>query len=152
MPEETTASSYMWRNGQVSDEIRCNVDDLQSTFAQLLKDYGDKATKAINLAVEDEAKDVRKQIRQEAGSAGIRGKRYKGGWQIKKEVRASGVQCTVYNGVTPGLVHLLEKGHRVVVKGKNVGQASAYPHVAPVTKNLDKDLEEKIRQKLDLLS
>lgn len=142
----------MWRNVLVADEIRVNVDNLQSTFMQMLKDYGDKATKAINLAVEDEAKDVRKEIRQNAGSAGIGGKRYKGGWQIKKTMRTMGVQCTVFNGSTPGLVHLLEKGHRVVVKGKQYGTAKAYEHVAPSTENLDKDLEEKIRQKLELLS
>ena len=93
----------------MADEIRCNVDDMASTFAQLLAEYGDNATKAISLAVEDEANDIRKKIRQDAGSAGIKGKRYKGGWQIKKEVRAAGAQCTIYNGTTPGLVHLLEK-------------------------------------------
>lgn len=147
-----TISSYTWRKEPVSDEIRCNVDNLQSTFAQLLKDYGDRATKAINLAVEDEAKDIRKAVRQNAGSAGIKGKRYKGGWQIKKENRSMGVQCTVYNGSTPGLVHLLEKGHRVVVKGKTYGKADAHAHVAPATDNMDRDLEQKISEKLELLS
>ena len=119
---------------------------------QLLKDYGDKATKAINLAVEDEANDLRKRIRQEAGSAGIGGKRYKGGWQIDKQVRAMGVQCTIYNGSVPGLVHLLEKGHRVVAYKKNRGQAPAFAHVGPSTQNLDSELEEKIQKNLDLLS
>ena len=136
----------------MADEIRCNVDDMASTFAQLLAEYGDNATKAISLAVEDEANDIRKKIRQDAGSAGIKGKRYKGGWQIKKEVRAAGAQCTIYNGTTPGLVHLLEKGHNVVVKGKSHGRASAYSHVAPATDGMDQDLENKIQQKLDLLS
>ena len=131
----------------MADEIRCNVDDMASTFAQLLAEYGDNATKAISLA-----NDIRKKIRQDAGSAGIKGKRYKGGWQIKKEVRAAGVQCTIYNGATPGLVHLLEKGHNVVVKGKSYGRASAYSHVAPATDGMDQDLENKIQQKLDLLS
>ena len=132
----------------MADEIRCNVDDMASTFAQLLAEYGDNATKAISLAVEDEANDIRKKIRQDAGSAGIKGKRYKGGWQIK----AAGAQCTIYNGTTPGLVHLLEKGHNVVVKGKSYGRASAYSHVAPATDGMDQDLENKIQQKLDLLS
>lgn len=136
----------------MSDTIRCDVDDMQSELMQLLKDYGDKATKAINLAVEDEANDLRKRIRQEAGSAGIGGKRYKGGWQVQKQVRAMGVQCTVYNGSAPGLVHLLEKGHQVVAWKKTRGRAAAYAHVGPSTQNLDSELEEKIQKNLDLLS
>ena len=115
---------------------------MQSELMQLLKDYGDQATKAINLAVEDEANDLRKRIRQEAGS----------GWQIDKQVRAMGVQCTIYNGSVPGLVHLLEKGHRVVAYKKNRGQAPAFAHVGPSTQNLDSELEEKIQKNLDLLS
>lgn len=136
----------------MSEEIRCNVDNLSDSIMKLLKDYGDTATKAINLAVEDEADGIRKKVRQNAGSAGIQGRRYKGGWQIKKENGPFGLQATVYNGSVPGLPHLLEKGHNVVAYGKSVGHAAAYSHIAPATQNMDTELEQKIQKNLDLLS
>ena len=137
----------------MSDKIICNTDNMSDVFARILRDYGAKASKAIGLAVEDEAKDIRKKIRQNVNPAGIKGgSPYKGGWMIDKQIRSFGVQCTVYNGGKQlGLVHLLEKGHRVVVKGKTYGQAKAYPHGAPAVDGMDADLERKINEKLELL-
>lgn len=134
-------------------DIRCNIDDMHPTLMQILKEYGDKGTKAVNLAVEEEAKDIRKKIRQNAGGAGIGGKRYKGGWRVKKEMRANGVQCTIYNGSEPGLVHLLEKGHRVVAYRKDTGKRThAFEHVGPSTQDMERELTQKIEKNLELLS
>ena len=138
----------------MSDKVRCNVDDMALVFAQLLDEYGDRATRAVDLAVEDEAKEIRKKIRNNVGPAGIKGGApYKGGWQIEKQTRASGVQCTVHNGGKQvGLVHLLEKGHRIVTKGKDYGSTRAFSHVAPATRDMDSELESKIRKNIELLS
>lgn len=137
----------------MSNEIRCNVDDLAPTIMKLLNEYGDDATKATNLAVEDEAKDIRKKVRQNVSSSGINAKKYTGGWQIKKTIGAKGVNCVIYNGTEPGLVHLLEKGHRIVAWKKDTGKSTRkFPHVEPATEHMDKELEDKIQKNLDLLS
>lgn len=143
----------MWRREPVANGIKTNVDNLQPEIMKLLKDYGDKASKAINLAVEDEAKDIRKKVRQKAKSAGIKGRKYKNGWQIRTTVGANGVNCQVYNGPKYRLVHLLEKGHRIVSKaGKDVGEAKPYPHVEPAAENMDRELMDKIQKNLETLS
>lgn len=133
-------------------KIKCDVDELHGELERLLNDYGTLATNAVNLAVEDEAKEVRNAIKRNVTSSGIKdAKRYRNGWQISKTNRARGVQCTIYNGTQPGLVHLLEKGHRIVVNGTTYGQAKEFPHVAPATKNMATSLEDKIRTYMDLL-
>lgn len=138
----------MWRAEQVS-KITINADDLHSEVMRILSDYGEEGSRAVSLAVEDEASEIRNKIRSEAKSAGVKGSgRYKGGWQIKKSYSHYGRQCTIYNGVVPGLAHLLENGHRVVVRGKTVGQAKAYPHIAKATEGMESDLLDKIKSNL----
>lgn len=132
-------------------EIKVNVDELSDQLGKLLNEYGTLATQAVDLAVEDEAKEVRNAIRRNITSSGIKGRQYRNGWQIKKENRTRGVHCTIYNSHAPGLVHLLEKGHRVVVSGKQVGNADAYAHVAPATEDMATDLADKVRTYMDLL-
>lgn len=135
-------------------DIKVNVDNLQSAMLKLLADYGNKANDAINLALDDEAKDLRKEVRHNVSSAGIKTgkskkrKDYKGGWQIAKEQGARGTDYKIHNGSAPGLVHLLEKGHNVVSYGKSYGRTRAFPHVQPATEHMDDDLMKKIEKYL----
>ena len=49
---------------------------------------------------------------------------YVEGFAVDVKLTQSEITATVHNKTKPGLTHLLEKGHDVVVNGKRVGRAS----------------------------
>lgn len=131
--------------------IKVNVDNLHEEIMKILMTYGEDGSKAVNMAVREEAAEIRQKIRQNASAAGIRGRHYKGGWQIKESYRPYGLQCTVYNGSRPGLAHLLEKGHNVKPAPKRAGRKAyvqAMEHIAPATSDMDFKLIDKIENNL----
>lgn len=69
---------------------------------------------------------------------------YAKSWRVKK---VNGYYV-VYN-TKPGLTHLLEDGHDVIVNGKKVGRAPAHPHIKTAEKEINDVLVERITQKLE---
>ncbi|MBQ9005780.1 MAG: hypothetical protein IJ092_05340 [Atopobiaceae bacterium] len=49
---------------------------------------------------------------------------YAKGFDVDVRVTRYGITATVHNRKKPGLTHLLEKGHDVIVNGRRVGHAS----------------------------
>lgn len=136
----------------MSSGIKVNADNLHDEVMHLLDQYGEIGLKALNLAVEDEANEIRKEVRHNVKSSGIRGKKYAGRWQIKKNYRPNGVNCTIYAGSEQPLVHLLEKGHEIKHGGTVVGEAKPFPHVSKATKDMDRSLERRIQENLNALT
>ena len=77
-----------------------------------------------------------------ATSPKARGK-YANSWAVKK---VNG-KFIIYNK-KPGLTHLLENGHDVVVNGVKVGRASAHPHIKDVNDWVSKTVVERLEQLL----
>lgn len=74
---------------------------------------------------------------------------YAKGWKSKTTPTRTGSETVVYNGDKPGLAHLLEFGHPVVVGGRKVGQAKAHPHLAAAQETANKVYEEELQKLIE---
>lgn len=113
------------------------MDSLLAQVNAILGQY----TSDINSTVDEVMNDAAKEAKQAlTWSSPASSGKYAKSWRVKK-VNA---KYTVYNK-QPGLTHLLEKGHDIIVNGQKVGRAPAYPHIAPV----EEMIEEKIMKELE---
>lgn len=71
--------------------------------------------------------------------------KYARGWKVK----AQDGGYVVYNDKHYRLTHLLENGHDVIVNGKKVGRAKAYPHIKPAEQEGIKDFEQEVRKQIE---
>lgn len=127
-------------------------DDFAKAMKEILSEYGDAATIAIQEAVDEEAKEVKDNIKKNAKSQGWSSK-YVNGFTVTKKNTRLGAQAIVHNKTQYRLIHLLEFGHRVVnpygnKNNKKETYAAAHPHVAPAIEHLEDDLIQKIGEKL----
>ena len=77
-------------------------------------------------------------------------KNYPKGWKYKAGKFVSGnFECKIYNSTHGWLTHLLEHGHPIITKaGEKVGDAAAFPHIAPVQEWIDQELPRRIAEKM----
>lgn len=123
---------------------RITTDELASSIAKYLGDYGNEAREALMEILEEEAKKGAKEVR--SGAAGLFGDGgYAKGWTFKK---ISDLSWVIHNKKHYQLVHLLEKGHDIVRNGKVVGHAGAYPHVKPVEQKILGRIAEDLKRRL----
>ena len=123
-----------------SSNVKCTPGNFESVFQELLHEYGDKVVNAMDEVVEPVAKNTVKEIRSAAKGYGW--KKYQSSWTSKKTISRRGfTEVTIYSK-TPGLPHLLEKGHAM----RNGGRTRAYPHIAEAASAAEKELTEKAEQ------
>lgn len=98
----------------------------------------------VMLATKDAAKEAANSVVKELKATSPKGKaaKYAKSWKAK----AQDGGYVIYNEKHYRLTHLLENGHDVVVSGKKVGRAKAYPHIKPAEEKGIKDFENKIRE------
>lgn len=122
------------------------LEDLGDAIADIVKEYQKTCETKIDVATKETAKEGSEVVKQLAQGRGWN--QYPSYWTYKKTDKN---QYTIY-AKKPGtpLVHLLEKGHRVVAWGKDTGKrTAARPHVIPsiqvikhrFKKNLQKAVE-----------
>lgn len=70
---------------------------------------------------------------------------YAKSWKVKSQDGG----YVVYNEKHYRLTHLLENGHDVVVNGKKVGRAKAYPHIKPAEESGIKEFEDKCKEEIE---
>lgn len=117
-----------------------------------LSSYISDTLGACSLAISDAVKTESEKIAKDAvktlksTSPKRKGGAYSKGWRYKMtKVQADGsFSVTIYNATYGSLTHLLEKGHPIVRAGKKVGQARAFPHIAPVSDNIQTEGFNKI--------
>lgn len=108
---------------------------VNSILAQYTKDINETMLDVLNTTSKEGVKKLKATSPKAPG-----GGKYAKSWAVKK---VNGT-FTIYNK-QPGLTHLLENGHDVVVNGKKVGRAPAHPHI----KEVDEWLEETLMQRLE---
>lgn len=127
-----------------------------SGFSAALKEIidaeGASATYALNEAVLETAKEVKKRIENNAKHYGWSAD-YSKGFRIQKNVETRfGTSVIIYHDA-PGyrLVHLLEFGHRIEHLWGTGGEgwARAYPHMQPAIENMDDLLLKNFKEKLE---
>lgn len=106
---------------------------LADTINDILEEYGQTASEAIEKSAKEVAKDVVKELKKGGSYKG--GKQFNSGWSIASQKSRLGTTTVVYNKTKPGLAHLLEFGHVL----RNGGRSTAFNFIAPV----DATVEQK---------
>lgn len=106
---------------------------LADTINDILEEYGQTATEAIEKSAKEVAKDVVKELKQGGSYKG--GRQFNAGWTTTSQKSRLGTTTVVYNKAKPGLAHLLEFGHVL----RDGGRSTAFNFIAPV----DASVEEK---------
>ena len=119
-------------------DVGVRVEDLDKAVLDILKDWSDNTVhRAVNEAVKETAAETAKLLRKGGPYHDRKGAKYTKDWAHKQRTRSyNPITMTetwvVYNKKNYRLTHLLEYGHQVKDKvGLVMGEAKAYPHIAP---------------------
>jgi len=115
--------------------------DFTTELVAVLQDYTDDAKIAVNKAVEECGKGLRKDI---AAQAPERTGSYKKNWVC--DFSGGGIDAksaTVRNKKHYQLTHLLEKGHK---KRGGKGRVKAYVHIAPAAEKWTEEFEQRCKE------
>lgn len=121
------------------------IDDLSKAYSEILDDFYMMVPEDIAKAQKAAAKGAVRTLKQTSPGDG----RYHKGWKTKTEQTRTGASTVIYQGEQPGLAHLLEFGHPIVSGGRTVGQARAFPHIAPVEAQVVDAYEKELTKVLE---
>ena len=110
-----------------------------------MAEYGEEVGQSVKEDVKDIGKETVRLVHQNIDAAGIGGRKYRK--SFKDTVTKDTAWITTVEIHSPKhyrLTHLLEFGHVVKVKGKVVGAARAYPHLATAETEAEELLGKKI--------
>lgn len=118
------------------------LDKFAKDVEKILADYAEDTAKTVQDLSKDFAKKGAKAVKnasaQEFGSG-----RYSKGWTATVEQTRFGAVCIIHNK-TPGLPHLLEKGHAKRGGGRVPGRV----HIAPVEQEISKEFLKAVQNDL----
>lgn len=123
------------------------INDLAETVREELEAYAGAVAGDVKDAVKDVAKECRKSImdraRQLFRTHSV--KSYAKSWKAKTvEENSAGVRIVIYS-TKYQIAHLLEHGHKVVVKGRVYGQTQPRPHIAPAEREAETKLNKAVK-------
>jgi hypothetical protein len=119
-------------------------ENLADEVQKLLDEYGDVVKGALKEAIEETAKDAQAQLRQKNQGRKL-WKKYPKGWSVQIKAGRLDVEGIVYNKDHYRLTHLLEFGHAT----RNGGRTKAFPHIADVNAFAQKEVLERLKEKLE---
>lgn len=120
-------------------------DAFADAVRNLMAEYGEEVSQSVKEDVKDIGKETVRLVHQNIDAAGIGGRKYRK--SFKDTVTKDTAWITTVEIHSPKhyrLTHLLEFGHVVKVKGKVVGAARAYPHLATAETEAEELLGKKI--------
>ena len=118
-------------------------ENLAGEIQKILDEYGDEASVALAEAISETAKEAKTQLRSKNMGRKL-WKKYPKGWSVQIKAGRLDVEGIVYNKDHYRLTHLLEFGHAT----RNGGRTKAFPHIAEVNAFAQKDVLERLREKL----
>ena len=111
----------------------------------ILNEYSRDIQDGIVEIAKDVAKEDAKRLKDTRNTYKVRSGKYNKGWTVKTEKGRMSIQCIVHNKDNYQLTHLLEKGHRIIGRDGSVkGQTKAFPHIAPVEQESNKEYEQRV--------
>ena len=125
------------------------ADELEEFVSKVLDEYGDKAYMAIESATAGVSVAAKNKVRAEAPE---RTGKYKSGWDTKLYKDRLSVEAVVYNGVRPGLTHLLEHGHEIKIYGHALakgGRTNPQVHIQPAEQWAIEEFMKRVTRALE---
>ena len=120
-----------------------NWRDITAVVNGVLEAYSNNIQDGIVDIVEELSKEGKNELRK---TSPRRTGDYYRGWRIKTNKGSTFVHCTIYNATDDQLTHLLEKGHRIVRNGKQVGYAKAIPHIGKVQDRINEEFLKRTKE------
>lgn len=127
----------------MASAYKCTTDDFGIVVSRIISEYETGVISASKQTISKVTRWGAKELRNSA-STPVKTGEYKAGFTSTVDIKRTGAFGTVYNKSRPGLVHLLEKGHAKV----GGGRVKAYPHVAPVAKQMFTKLENELESEV----
>ena len=123
-------------------------DKLASEVGQILQTFNHSVTTMVDEAAMEVGKAGAKQLQQ--SNNGGKWKRYPKTWTATKQKNGT---VYIHNRKDYRLTHLLEKGHKTNYKSGVYGKKTktgAFPHIAPVEKEVIELFESKITRSISI--
>lgn len=126
---------------------KVTIDSFDKEIEKILSEYGDEVSKNLDSITKQIGQKGAQLLRNESKSSfGGTGK-YARGWTYQVQEGRLYTKVTIYNR-TPGLPHLLEYGHAVILGGRVYGDYSGKVHIQPVEEKVVKEYEREVVSKL----
>lgn len=116
------------------------MESLQVQINRILAQYTSNVDKTVDEVLSAEAKEAKKAL---TWSSPANSGKYAKSWAIKKNKG----NYIVYNK-RPGLTHLLENGHDIIVDGKKRGEAPPHVHIKPVEEMIQEQVVKELEARL----
>ena len=123
-------------------ELVIKMDSLLVDVNRILAQYTKDVNQDVNDALKAGAKEAVKALKY---TSPAKSGDYAKGWAVKQQKG----NYVVYNKKKPGLTHLLENGHDVVVNGQKYGHVNAKPHIKEVEEWTSDYIEKQLKEKLN---
>jgi len=135
----------------MSKRRHCKVADFERVLSEVLEQYGEEAGRNTAAEVLKIGEKTRQAVETNITTAGIGGTEYKDSIKMKFNKAAGGFRlfsaATIYSPEHYRLTHLLENGHRIVIRGKDTGDdTKARPHWKQAEEAAIRELEAGIRK------
>lgn len=135
--------SCIYRDGQVLQV----ADDVMSQIYNALKLYVKETEEQCLEVAEESAKQLAKDLNAASKQFPYRKRSkiaYNKSWTSKKV----GDHAVVVYSKVPGIPHVLENGHALIVRGVKKGTVPAHVHIRPVVDEAKENYEKAIREAL----
>lgn len=115
------------------------IGALASEIGSILSMYSNNVSNETEKWLKETADRTAKRVQENAKTAGFKANpKYVEGW-TKKKVNGKWI---VYQKNQPGMAHLLEHGHVVIIRGEARGRTRAFPHIKPAEEQIANDIKE----------
>lgn len=130
----------------------CDADDFLVSMEHILNTIPQQLEPMLEGAVDRASRYANRRVKTNARHAGFHtdtdtGSRYVRGWGRKIQKNGNETSAEVGNRETPGLAHLLEKGHAKV----GGGRVQAFPHIKTAADEAALKLWKEVKEAVDNL-
>ncbi len=115
------------------------IEGVAKEIMKQLAYYAHDVKEKVEDAKNETAQQIKKEITKDSPE---KRPSYKKGWRIKRTSK----RLIVHNKTDYQLTHLLEYGHILKNRGRNVGETGVHPHIRPAEQRGIKDYLKKIKK------
>lgn len=126
---------------------KVTLDSFDAEIKKILDEYGDEVSSNLDEITKKIGQKGAQLLKNESSSNFGGSGKYAKSWTYQVQQGRLYTTVTIYNR-TPGLPHLLEHGHAVVVGGRKYADYSGKVHIQPVETELINDYEREVVSKL----